>query len=85
MEDAQIEQMKERLNKDIAYVDRRVDTLQEALKSMGLDVERAQAPMLVQRLSRADGVAQVLINGADKPAIRVRLDPVRLAGEEDAQ
>ena len=35
--------------------------------------------ILVQRLSRADGVAQVLINGADKPAIRVRLDPVRLA------
>ena len=26
-----------------------------------------------------EGVAQVLINGADKPAIRVRLDPVRLA------
>jgi hydrophobe/amphiphile efflux-1 (HAE1) family protein len=35
--------------------------------------------ILVQRLSRADGVAQVTINGADKPAIRVRLDPVRLA------
>ncbi len=35
--------------------------------------------ILAQRLSRADGVAQVLINGADKPAIRVRLDPVRLA------
>jgi multidrug efflux pump len=35
--------------------------------------------ILVQRLSRADGVARVTINGADKPAIRVRLDPVRLA------
>ena len=35
--------------------------------------------ILAQRLSRADGVAQVFINGADKPAIRVRLDPVRLA------
>jgi multidrug efflux pump len=35
--------------------------------------------ILAQRLSRADGVAQVTINGADKPAIRVRLDPVRLA------
>jgi multidrug efflux pump len=34
--------------------------------------------ILAQRLSRADGVAQVTINGADKPAIRVRLDPVRL-------
>src|SRR5258708_15420702 len=35
--------------------------------------------ILAQRLSRADGAAQVTINGADKPAIRVRLDPVRLA------
>jgi multidrug efflux pump len=35
--------------------------------------------ILAQRLSRAEGVAQVSINGADKPAIRVRLDPVRLA------
>ena len=35
--------------------------------------------ILAQRLSRADGVAQVTINGAEKPAIRVRLDPVRLA------
>jgi multidrug efflux pump len=35
--------------------------------------------ILAQRLSRAEGVAQVLINGADKPAIRVRLDPVRMA------
>ena len=37
----------------------------------------------MQRLSRADGVAQVTINGADKPAIRVRLDPVRLAVRGD--
>jgi hydrophobe/amphiphile efflux-1 (HAE1) family protein len=35
--------------------------------------------ILAQRLSRAEGVAQVTINGAVKPAIRVRLDPVRLA------
>jgi multidrug efflux pump len=35
--------------------------------------------ILAQRLSRADGVAQVTISGAEKPAIRVRLDPVRLA------
>ncbi len=39
----------------------------------------ASDTILAQRLSRADGVAQVTINGADKPAIRVRLDPVRLA------
>ena len=35
--------------------------------------------ILAQRLARAEGVAQVTINGAEKPAIRVRLDPVRLA------
>ena len=35
--------------------------------------------ILAQRLSRAEGVAAVTINGAEKPAIRVRLDPVRLA------
>jgi hydrophobe/amphiphile efflux-1 (HAE1) family protein len=35
--------------------------------------------ILAQRLSRADGVAQVTITGGEKPAIRVRLDPVRLA------
>ncbi len=34
--------------------------------------------ILAQRLSRADGVAQVTINGSDKPAIRVQLDPIRL-------
>ena len=36
--------------------------------------------ILAQRLARSPGVAQVTINGSDKPAIRVRLDPVRLAG-----
>ena len=35
--------------------------------------------ILAQRLSQAEGVAQVTINGAEKPAIRVRLDPIRLA------
>ncbi len=35
--------------------------------------------ILAQRLARAEGVAQVTINGAEKPAIRVRVDPVRLA------
>jgi len=35
--------------------------------------------ILAQRLSQADGVSQVTINGAEKPAVRVQLDPVRLA------
>ena len=35
--------------------------------------------ILAQRLSQAEGVAQVTVNGAAKPAVRVALDPVRLA------
>ncbi len=35
--------------------------------------------ILAQRLSQADGVSQVTVNGSEKPAVRVRLDPVRLA------
>ncbi|MBN8927982.1 MAG: acriflavine resistance protein B [Rhodospirillales bacterium 69-11] len=35
--------------------------------------------ILAQRLSQAEGVAQVSVNGAEKPAVRVRLDPQRLA------
>ncbi|HET6195567.1 MAG TPA: efflux RND transporter permease subunit, partial [Acetobacteraceae bacterium] len=35
--------------------------------------------ILAQRLAQADGVSQVTVNGAEKPAVRVRLDPVRLA------
>jgi multidrug efflux pump len=35
--------------------------------------------ILAQRLSQAEGVSQVMVNGAEKPAVRVRLDPVRLA------
>ncbi len=38
--------------------------------------------ILAQRLSQLDGVSQVQINGAEKPAVRVRLDPgaLRAAG-----
>ncbi len=53
-----------------------------ALSSATLSSARiydAADTILAQRLSRAEGVAQVTINGAEKPAIRVRLDPVRLA------
>ena len=32
--------------------------------------------ILAQRLSQADGVSQVTVNGSEKPAVRVRLDPV---------
>jgi multidrug efflux pump len=35
--------------------------------------------ILAQRLSQAEGVSQVTVNGAEKPAVRVRLDPARLA------
>ena len=53
-----------------------------ALSSATLSAARiydAADTILAQRLSRADGVAQVTISGAEKPAIRVRLDPIRLA------
>ncbi|WP_374447317.1 efflux RND transporter permease subunit [Stella sp.] len=35
--------------------------------------------ILVQRLSQVEGVAEVTVNGAEQPAIRVRVDPSRLA------
>jgi multidrug efflux pump len=35
--------------------------------------------VLAQRLSQVEGVSQVQVNGAEKPAVRVRLDPQRLA------
>ena len=35
--------------------------------------------ILSQRLSQVQGVSQVTVSGAEKPAVRVQLDPVRLA------
>ncbi len=35
--------------------------------------------ILAQRLSQIDGVAQVTVNGAEKPAVRVQLDPAALS------
>ena len=35
--------------------------------------------VLMQRLSQVEGVGNVTENGAEKPAVRVQLDPVRLA------
>jgi multidrug efflux pump len=46
--------------------------------SMG-QVYDAVDSILAQRLSQVEGVAQVLVNGAEKPAVRVRLDPAALA------
>jgi multidrug efflux pump len=34
---------------------------------------------IAQRLSQVEGVAEVQVNGAEQPALRVRLDPARLA------
>ena len=35
--------------------------------------------VIVQRLSQIDGVAEVSVNGAEQPAIRVRVNPIALA------
>ena len=36
--------------------------------------------VLAQRLSQVEGVAEVTVNGAEQPAVRVRIDPAALAG-----
>jgi multidrug efflux pump len=46
--------------------------------SMGQVYDAADS-ILAQRLSQVDGVAQVTVNGAEKPAVRVQLDPAALA------
>src|SRR6202789_1836144 len=56
--------------------------MQIALSSSTLSTAQiydAADTILAQRLSQAPGVAQVSVNGAEKPAVRIRLDPVRLA------
>ncbi|WP_319799657.1 efflux RND transporter permease subunit [Lichenihabitans sp. PAMC28606] len=35
--------------------------------------------VLAQRISQVEGVAEVTVNGADQPAVRVQIDPSRLA------
>jgi len=42
-------------------------------------VYEAADTILAQRLSQVEGVGQVTVNGAAKPAVRVRLDPTALA------
>ncbi|MBU6498387.1 MAG: efflux RND transporter permease subunit, partial [Rhodospirillales bacterium] len=46
--------------------------------SMGQIYDAADS-ILAQRLSQAEGVSQVQVNGAEKPAVRVQLDPAALA------
>ncbi len=56
--------------------------MQIALSSATLSTAQlydAADTVLAQRLSQSAGVAQVTVNGAEKPAVRIRLDPVRLA------
>ena len=56
--------------------------LQIALSSATLSTAQiydAADTILAQRLSQSPGVAQVTVNGSEKPAVRIRLDPVRLA------
>src|SRR5262249_32856528 len=35
--------------------------------------------VIAQRLSQVDGVAEVTVNGAEQPAIRIRVNPIALA------
>jgi hydrophobe/amphiphile efflux-1 (HAE1) family protein len=43
------------------------------------DIFDAADTVLAQRLSQVDGVSNVTVNGAEKPAVRIDLDPTRLA------
>ncbi|MBV9220590.1 MAG: efflux RND transporter permease subunit, partial [Methylobacteriaceae bacterium] len=43
------------------------------------DIYDAADTVILQRLSQVDGVAEVTVNGAEQPAIRVRVDPARLS------
>ena len=44
------------------------------------DVDDFADNVLAQRLSQVEGVSQVVIGGEQKPAIRVQVDPAKLAG-----
>ncbi len=53
------------------------------------EIYDAADSLIVQRLSQVDGVADVTVAGSEQPAIRVRVDPARLAamklGMEDVR
>src|SRR5664280_1793992 len=42
-------------------------------------IEDAADSVIAQRLSQVDGVADVTVAGSEQPALRVRVDPARLA------
>jgi multidrug efflux pump len=57
-----------------------VMTLALTSDSMSMvDVYDAADSILAQRLSQVEGVAQVTVNGAEKPAVRVQLDSAAMA------
>ena len=43
------------------------------------DLRRRQIPCIAQRISQIKGVAEVTITGAEQPAIRIKVNPARLA------
>jgi multidrug efflux pump len=61
--------------------DQPVLTLSVSSKSLPLDqVNDAADSILAQKISQVSGVGLVTINGAQKPAVRVQVDPAALAG-----
>ena len=46
----------------------------------GSDIYDAADSIIAQRLSQVEGVADVTVAGSEQPALRVRVDPTRLAG-----
>ncbi|MGY2050060.1 multidrug efflux RND transporter permease subunit [Methylobacterium sp. JK268] len=47
-----------------------------------IDVDDAVDVQLAQRLSQISGVAQVLIGGQQKPAVRIQVDPAKLVAKD---
>src|SRR3954462_11745620 len=61
--------------------DQPVLTISVTSKSLPLDqVNDAADSILAQKISQVSGVGLVTINGAQKPAVRVQVDPTALAG-----
>ncbi|MFE1597283.1 efflux RND transporter permease subunit [Methylobacterium sp. ID0610] len=47
-----------------------------------IDVDDAADVQLAQRISQVSGVAQVLIGGQQKPAVRIQVDPAKLVAKD---
>src|SRR6185312_10876513 len=68
-------------------IDRDINPADSPIMTIALSSDRlstaqiydAADSILAQRLSQSEGVGQVTVNGAEKPAVRVQLDPQRLA------